>query len=276
MRLKPAAQGCPGKGSSGLESARGGNDALRPCFAAWTRPCGVMWAHPGGAICAGSCRGQSDPARFRAATVFPGCLAFQSTRMAARKSRPAIGSCRPSAVRSRMSPRHPRRFSGKGKRALLPKDLPHSARQDSRFHIRRQRRRCEAGAKVAGFSRSCPLHEAVPEAVGASGRSGVSSMATAQGPRRRQSRRKRPSGQRRCGLRRGLRPDGIGPMPFPASLRAGKTVVTVERRGAKQGSERDRPRCGRQDRASCQPRVVERSRQDHLSAIEVGSGRIPV
>ncbi len=198
------------QGVFGVEFARGRNDALRPCFAAWTRPCGVMRTHPGGAICAGSCRGQSDPARFRAATALPGCLAFQSTRMAARKSRPAIGSCRPSAVRSRMSPRRPRRFSGKGKRALLPKDLPHSARQDFRFHIQRQRRRCEAGATAAGFSWSCPLHEAVPEEFGASGRSGVSSMATGQGvscglSRGRQSRRNRPSGQRRCRLRRRLR-----------------------------------------------------------------------
>ncbi len=69
--------------------------------------------------------------------------------------------------------------------------------------------------KQPDIPRSCPLHEAIPEEAGASGRSGVSSMATAQGPSRglscgRQSRRHRPSGQRRCRLRRGLRPDGIG------------------------------------------------------------------
>ncbi len=33
-----------------MESAKGRNDTLRPCFAAWTRPCGVMRAHPGGAF----------------------------------------------------------------------------------------------------------------------------------------------------------------------------------------------------------------------------------
>ncbi len=74
----------------------------------------------------------------------------------------------------------------------------------------------------------------------------------------------------------GTAPDRLPAAPMMAFLCAGKTVVTAGRRGARQGSARNRWRCGRQDLASRQTRVVERSRQNLLSGIGVGSGRMTV